>query len=358
MKEILIACKGKLEEAVPIISISQTLNSLGTKVTVVCSSYEFNSKKNLRSLGIEVIELMPELHERGNDYCKIKHWSLFRSRFWRLVRDSNPVIYIGTGDTAICLGKKLLKYQYFLHLRELYSDHFLYMKLLKKFAHNSIKNITPEINRAYIYRVLWKLSETPYVIPNKPFFHPRNRKIELLGIDNGKISNIKTKIILYQGHIFHGERDLVSLAKAVNKIQGYTLVLMGRDFNYVDKLQKINSSIVHLPFLPPPKHLVITSHAHIGIITYGFSSLNLVYCAPNKTWEYSGFGIPMLGNIIPGLINTIGNFKLGSLAEMDNTNSIIKGINNIEENYETYSKNSLKFYESVDITDLVNKLVN
>lgn len=358
MKEILIAYKGPFEHAVPIISISQAFNSLGIKVSVVCSSYEPAAKENLLSMGIEVIELMPELHEKTRDYCKIKHWSLFRMRFWSLIKDRNPLIYIGSGDTAICLGKKLFNYQYFLHLRELYVEHPLYMKLLKEYAHNSVKNITPEINRAYIYRVLWKLSETPYVIPNKPYFHPRNRNIELSGIDNNQISNLKPKIILYQGEIGHSERDLTGLAKAINELDNYTLVLMGRDYNYVDKLQKINPSIVHIPFLTPPKHLIITSHAHIGIVTYSYLSLNTIYCAPNKIWEYSGFGIPMLGNRIPGLQNTVGNFILGSLVEMDNSKSIIKGINNIEENYETYSKNSLNFYDSVDISNLVKKLIN
>ncbi|KAA6307134.1 hypothetical protein EZS27_041199, partial [termite gut metagenome] len=38
----------------------------------------------------------------------------------------------------------------------------------------------------------------------------------------------------------------------------------------------------------------------IGIVSYAFDDLNHVFCAPNKTWEYTGFGIPMLGNNAPG----------------------------------------------------------
>jgi hypothetical protein len=84
----------------------------------------------------------------------------------------------------------------------------------------------------------------------------------------------------------------------------------------------------------------------------------MLFCAPNKIWEFSGYGIPILGNIIPGLINTVENFKFGSLVDMNDPKCIIKGIKNIEENYETYSKNSLQFYDSVDISDLVQKLIN
>jgi glycosyltransferase involved in cell wall biosynthesis len=358
LKEILIAMKGPFERAVPIISISQAFKSLGINVTVVCSSYEPAAKQNLLSMGIDIVELMPELHERGRDYLKIKHWSLFRMRFWSYIRKRNPFIYVGSGDTAICLGKKLINYQYFLHLRELYVENPLYLRLLRKYASNSVKNITPEINRAFIYRVLWKLSDTPYVIPNKPYFHPRNRNIDLGGIDKNQISGLKSKIILYQGLIQHSERDLMSLVKAVKEHKEYTLVLMGKDYNYLEKLLKINSSIIHIPYLPTPNHLIITSHAHIGIVTYTYLSLNTIYCAPNKTWEYSGFGIPMLGNKIPGLINTIGNFRLGSLVEMDDSESIIKGIQNIEENYETYRRNAMQYYESVDIPDLIQGLIN
>lgn len=65
-----------------------------------------------------------------------------------------------------------------------------------------------------------------------------------------------------------------------------------------------------LPYITAPYHLEVTSHAFIGILIYApvygtfTSPLNSIYCAPNKLYEFSHFGIPMIGNNIPGL-NTL-----------------------------------------------------
>ena len=82
---------------------------------------------------------------------------------------------------------------------------------------------------------------------------------------------------------------------------------------------------------------------------YDFVVLNAIFCAPNKTWEYTGFGIPVLCHDIPGLRYTIGQYKAGVCADMDDTEAIKAAITEMDSNYEEYSQNAIAFYVSFDV---------
>ena len=77
--------------------------------------------------------------------------------------------------------------------------------------------------------------------------------------------------------------------------------------------------------------------------------MNHLFCAPNKTWEYSGFGIPTLGNDLPGLEYSIGSAGAGRCVDFDDKDAIIEAIKDIDNKYEEYSSNATKFYNSFDV---------
>ena len=112
----------------------------------------------------------------------------------------------------------------------------------------------------------------------------------------------------------------------------------------------------YVSYIPAPYHLEITSYAHIGIVFYRNDSLNKVFCAPNKIYEYSGFGIPMLANDIPGLKNTVGNAGAAECMELK-SNNIIHAIQKIEADYDTYSENAKKFFAGTDNLKTMKKLM-
>lgn len=84
--------------------------------------------------------------------------------------------------------------------------------------------------------------------------------------------------------------------------------------------------------------------------------LNKVFCAPNKIYEYSGFGIPMLANNIPGLKNTVGNAGAAECIDMKKEN-IIKSIKKIEADYTTYSVNAKKFFAGTDNFETMKEMM-
>lgn len=256
-------------------------------------------------------------------------------------------------ENTLCEFRDYLKGKnYITSIYELRDDQPKIRKMMKDPLVHAKEVIVAEYNRGCIFRVWFKLPQTPTVIPNKPFLHPRIKNIENRYSDLLKNKNI----ILYQGGI-NEQRKLDVICRAVSRIEGWTLVLMGGRSLYRDKLQREFPNIICIDFVAPPKHLEITSYAKIGIVKYDYTYLNHAYCAPNKIWEYTGFGIPILGNDLPGLEYTVGKYQAGEFVNTDDENEVENAIKKISENYDQYSLNAQKFYNSVDIKEELNRIV-
>ena len=135
--------------------------------------------------------------------------------------------------------------------------------------------------------------------------------------------------------------------KEIDKNNEYLFVFLGRDLSgYVENLKKQGYNVEHIPFTPAPDYLYFTSRAYIGIVNYADNCLNNIYCAPNKIYEYSAFGVPMLANDIPGLRYTVGVSHCSCMysCECDVKDALLQLINSHDE----MSLNALKFNESTD----------
>jgi glycosyltransferase involved in cell wall biosynthesis len=159
------------------------------------------------------------------------------------------------------------------------------------------------------------------------------------------------KIILYMG-VITGERDLIPFFDAVEKMrEDYHILLLGRPLKndgYLENILSRYKCVSHINSLPAPSHLQVASWAHIGILSYSFSSLNNVFCAPNKIWEYSGFGIPLISNDVPGIENILARYGSGISINLElvDKSLIVETILNIDKNYNQFSENAkLMFYE-------------
>lgn len=277
---------------------------------------------------------------------------LIRNKFYR----EDSVLWIEGNYTMYSIGTRFINsYPHILQIQELFDDRTIngkiYKRVLAKCMPSSLVNIVPEYNRANILRALFRLNRTPVVLPNKP-----SRILDKNTIDSlkGKFKDIidlinNRKVILYQG-ILSEERNLENFVTACSTLPNdeYVTILLGKYNSLVDKYKSINPNLIHIPFIPAPGHLFITSLAYIGIVTYEASSLNLVYCAPNKIFEYGAYGIPMLCNDVPGLQYTVGASDSGVICDSSNTKSIIEGVEMIIKNYDTMSHNALNYYKSID----------
>lgn len=345
-KEIVIVHKTCVADFPPLYAFLKYLEKRHYKITLI--------------VGFEHSDLEDELKKICDKYHnlnvtpqrnKILYWYNVRKTFWKCILENNyqnQLLWIPSADTTIALGSKLLKYKFVLNLYELFDYQFMYLKLLRKFAKKTQLLICSDINRSNILRVWWKLEQTPEVILNKPHTLITGNKLPLSD-DLAEIikSNNSDKILIYQGLIAE-ERGLYNVCKVINQLSGYKLLIMGKKNQYSEYLLKSFPNIIHIPFVAPPYHLHITSHAYIGILSYDHSSLNNIFCAPNKLWEFSNFGLPMLGNNIPGLISTIEASKMGKCVDFQNEDEVRNAIAEIDINYQYYSRNSSKFYENYD----------
>lgn len=273
---------------------------------------------------------------------------------------SNTLFWFGSTETAIPLLGKLKNVQYALTSLELLDDNPIKKNLFGILSKRARFIICCEITRAFIMRYWYKLERVPYVMPNKPygFYMEKRRKPSIE--ETAKVINIikDKKFIIYQG-ILKSKDYMMEMAKAIKTSNtGYYFVLMGFDpENIYPEIKSKYEKTIFISNIPSPYHLEITSYAHIGFVFYDDrNTLNRAFCAPNKIYEYSGLGIPAIGNKVPGLINTINAFKTGVCVEIKEEN-LVKAIEEIENNYLIYVENSLKFYKETDNVSLMKKIL-
>ena len=70
------------------------------------------------------------------------------------------------------------------------------------------------------------------------------------------------------------------------------------------------------------------------------------------------FGVPMLGNDVPGLKYTIELNGFGITCDDSSEESILNGIKTIEDNYQEMSAKARNYYESVDNKETIKEVIN
>ena len=300
---------------------------------------------------------------------KVKNWVEFRKKVsnqiakYDQVELDSTLFWTGTAESAIPLLGVIDKHNYILTMLELLDDSSNKgkLKLFGKLAKKAKSVVVCEETRAYLVRYWFGLNRLPYIMPNKPYGLRAIRRTEPTCEQTRKaIEQIQDKkFIIYQG-IFQNVDYMTELAKALKEINSvYYLVIMGFDLYKTNMYQKIHSiydKVIQLDSLPAPLHLEVTSYADIGLVFYEGDTLNRAYCAPNKIYEYSAFGIPSLGNKIPGLENTIGKARAGICGEFKK-DKLAEAIKDITKNYTMYEDNSLKFYEETDNQAIIDEII-
>ncbi|WP_180174348.1 hypothetical protein [Acinetobacter sp. YH01022] len=270
---------------------------------------------------------------------------------------SEDLVWVGSLDTALaCKGLGFFaKNPYVLHLHELYDTHQDKLKSIKNIAQNAKHVVVPELNRAGILQVWLALKNRPIVLPNKPYRHPRKKNLEPTHeLTRNILQEYKTDkpIILYQGHI-GGDRNLMPIAEAMRELPEYEFWLLGPDHGYAEKLVATSPNVKYVGSVPAPYHLEITSYASIGIMSYDLINLNNLYCAPNKVWEYIGFGIPFLSNDCLSL----REFDSFSLICDFEKNNIVNFIKKFLVKMDILSSHCNSYYDDLNIKNIILDLV-
>lgn len=372
MDHILIF-KNDLAKYPPLITIIEILLKHKFKVTYIGFCGDNELTQNLIDKGLVYFQAIKDEVESCT-LVKFVRFLKYRSRVYNLlskISNTKSQIWIFGVQNIWVLHKAIFKYNSILYLFELpdfkipinyrfFCSNSTYRHCL---SYEHTKVVCCEYNRAHITKSYFSIPKLPYIIPNKPIVANNNIS------SNINLANLRgKKIILYQGIFNYPERRLEELCQSINLLpQEFILVLMGGPENaYKKMLQNKYESprVMFLPFVAPPIHLTITKLAYIGVLSYFPSStdlqstLNVLYCAPNKLYEYSSFGIPMIANDLPALSQTFRQYNAGLCTMQFTPDHLAALIKEIDNNYENYSQGALSLFNAVDIEALIVNLIN
>lgn len=364
----------------PVISICNILSNLNYEIVYIGGCTDENIEKSLVSdCNVRFYKVPPY---GGNALVRLIQQYKYREFVLNILKQEynkeNTYLWLLHSETVSLFASLLGKYDVIAHLFEFKNPRQkLAYRLLSPLApfdkklKLATKVICCEYNRAHLTKVIYGLDRLPFILPNKPYL-PKQNPITPLGlalpseVEENLLKYKDKKIILYQG-IFIPERKVEYFIESIKFLpDDYVLFLMGGKNALYDELKDKyeNERVVFFPFLPPPLHLKVTSLAHIGILVYVVNNvpinhaINVSYCAPNKLYEYSMFGIPMITNDLPALRMAFLENKAGICVNNMEPVSISNAILKLEDNYSEYSENAVALYESVDMVGLIQNILS
>ena len=352
-RKIIYIVKSDLAYYPPCMSQIRMLHDLGTDVEVWFGSSKNSAKEILAEEGIPFVELVDPRGQASGKLDVFLNWSGFRRALKARLASYNSastLLWFGTAESAMPMAGALGGWAYVVSALELYDDIPMKKKLLGSLAKDAVAMTACEISRAYIMQRWWNLPRVPYVFPNKPYGMKLARNLPLTCDETRRIVDdlAGREFVIYQG-ILQNEDCVAEIASALAELpQRYPLVLMGIDrVGMAPRIREIYSEAMYFPSIPAPRHLEVTSRAHIGVVFYDGANLNKAFCAPNKIYEYSSFGLPILANGMPGLVNTVGAFGCAECIPLEK-DEIKAAIKRIDADYGIYSENARRFFEHTD----------
>lgn len=219
--------------------------------------------------------------------------------------------------------------------------------------------VSPSIEKWYHDNISYKYST---VILNSPIIGKSNKSSntylrELYKIPEG------VKIFIYVGILGCGRGVELILDAFKDKTVKSHVVFLGYG-DMIGMLKKLADkySNIHVHDAVPHDQVVpIIKSADVGLCLVENVSLSDYYCLPNKLFEYSFAGIPILASKFPDIIEVVDKYKLGRYSDL-NKSSILTNIQIFQESESVSRNNVEELYalswqaQEIKLVDFYNKL--
>jgi glycosyltransferase involved in cell wall biosynthesis len=211
------------------------------------------------------------------------------------------------------------------------------------------KSIVPKLNHFYTVSNSYadwfenEYKNRPEVVMNVPLVQP-NPETELK-IKLPEISN--EKILIYQGAI-NFSRGIESMIQAMEFIENAQLWIIGNgpkklEFENLTRELNLENKVKFLGNVSPDQLKLITPKADLGLSLEEDFGISYRFALPNKIFDYTHAGIPVLGTFLPEIKNTIETYGLGKTIENHNPKHISEMIKlMLREGKFAYSENLKK----------------
>lgn len=381
IKRVFTIIKEDLVYFPPTTSLIRALIDLNVQVVHLGYYSDKIQRKELEAKGVKFVDI---IHYDSNDSLLSK--LIKQNQFKRKVKSflasasitDNDYVWILNAETICLLSDIVGKYRTILQFYEFKNSVFNWKYWLMNPTYNHVKTLHRaekivhcEYNRAQIFKGIYNLEKLPFVLPNKPYIDeeildniPQDVKdivADIMMKTEGK------KVVLYQGIFRSKERRLQEFCQAIKEMpDDFVLIAMGKGNDEYERLKRRFECdrILFVPFVRPPYHLIVTEMASICVLSYFPSSkslahtINPIYCAPNKIFEYAKYGKPMISNDIPGLYYPFRLYNCGRCINYPMTVEQVKfTIKEVFDNYDALSKGATAFYNSINIKDIVKNII-
>lgn len=258
----------------------------------------FYNQKNISLINIHSLDLLPV--------------GIFLKYFYgaKLIYDTHELETETNGTKGI--RKKLVKWVEKLFIQ--YADDIFVVS-------NSI---------AEEYASMYKIP-LPHVVLNCP---------EYSLIEKGNLFNKKFNIpdnfiiFLYQGGVVRG-RGVQLILEAFKKIErpGLAVVFMGYGplEDDIKSAATLYPNIYYHPAVPPQDLFRYTSSADVGFSIIENTCMSYYYCLPNKLFEYTMAGLPVIVSNMKEMSSFVTTNNIGVVTESENVDAVIEAIFKITE---------------------------
>jgi glycosyltransferase involved in cell wall biosynthesis len=213
--------------------------------------------------------------------------------------------------------------------------------------------ITVNKSIAYELKNRYNLVNKPNVILNTPIQQKINekpdKKPELMIKKQILKKNKKCLSVLFTGFLAP-DRGLEEMVDALEHVNGVHFYIRG--FGTIveslkDRIKKlgISKKVTFLPVVSPDKLIKLSSKYDVGIIFYRKTTLNHLYCTPNKLFEFMMSGLCILANDLPELKRFITQCKSGMVINSEKRDEIKQALEFLRDNpnkLNEFKKNSFK----------------
>lgn len=371
MNKVTIVHVGDFLRYPPVISLIENLMKKNIKLDVISNTSTSKIPTKLKKDDlIKYIDIPFSLD--SNWKSKLDRIFSGKKKLNKIVDNSMQdadILWTTTDTTVKLLGNQVLKYKHVMQLMELLERYPLFLNSkrfdfpIDTYARKAYKVVVPSLDRAYIQQTWWDLENVPAVLPNKPY----SLKLPKEGVAPEtldaleKIREEKRKVILYSG-LITPERNIGDFANAIKEREDFCIYVMGKNFgdgSYLQKFLSEHPNVEYIGYHTAPSHLLFFKYAYIGLTPYVptksllHPKLNAQYCAPNKIYEYSAFGVPMLGTDVIGLVRPFEQYGIGKCAKHMDAKSILKEIDYIDVHHEEMSENARQFFKKDNLDEIV-----
>ncbi len=232
----------------------------------------------------------------------------------------------------------------------------LLFKLLQRYSDQINLIITPEENRTKFLMSLFKKSDKDsfFTLPNT-----NNNQIDLSQVKKPETGFNHPIVITHIGAVGL-KHHIKSFLSAVSKLKEdkYEVRFIGLLTQDVqDLINEYNCSFIKI--IGQVKHSELKKYyleTDIGVILYKDVSINHRFCAPNKLYEYWSYGIPVLGDNLPGLNSIFHDSILGKLADLSKPEEIRQSIELMSETKADKQAVQDYFYNHFSLNNYLLKL--